>query len=112
MSFKTKLADALDTILEDAQKSTEDASFYQKAFTGISEQESNKNIQELHTLISNLSVKVTTLIDRVDLLNEQVVNCSTLAEELMYTIDQFEQKTDNSPKLTVDFSEKKKYGLN
>jgi chaperonin cofactor prefoldin len=111
MSFKTKLTEALETILEDARKSSEDAPVYQKAFTGISEQTSDKKIQELHTLISNLSVKVSTLIDRVELLNEQVVNCSTLAEELMYTIDQFEEKTDNAPKLTVH-SVEKKYGLN
>lgn len=111
MSFKTKLAEALESILEEAQQSTEDATLYQKAFTGIAEQESDKNIQELHTLINNLSVKVTTLIGKVDLLNEQVVNCSTLTEELMYTIDQIEQKTDNTPKLTVH-SVEKKYGLN
>jgi len=111
MSFKTKLTKALETILEDAHKSTEDAILYQKAFTRISEQDSEDKYQELHTLLNNLSVKVSTLIDRVELLNEQVVNCSTLAEELMYTIEQFEEEPDNTPKLIVH-SVEKKYGLN
>ena len=111
MSFKTKLTEALETILEDARSSEKDASIHQKAFTKISQEEPDKNYRDLTTLVSNLSMKVSTLIDRVELLNEQVVNCSTLAEELMYTIDQFEQQTDNTPKLTVH-SEEKKYGLN
>jgi len=111
MSFKTKPIEALEIILEDARKSADATSLYQKTFARIEEQDSNQKIQELHMLVSNLSTKVATLIDRVELLNEQVVNYSTIAEELMYTIDQFEQKTDNGPKLTVH-SVEKKYGLN
>lgn len=111
MSFKAKLTEALETILEDARNSTEEAKLYQQTFTTISGQDSSAKIQELQTLVNNLSVQVSTLIDKVDLLNEQVVNCSTIAEELMYTIDQFEEKTDNPPKLTVH-SVEKKYGLN
>lgn len=112
MSFKAKITEALETILEDVQTSTEAASIYQKTFTGpTTEDSSAQTIDELHSMICTLNAKMSILIDKVEELNENVVNVATLQEEMLYTFEQFEQREDNTPKLTVH-SVEKKYGLN
>lgn len=71
-----------------------------------------QKIKELESFIYSLGTKITILSDKVHELNNQIVNLSTLNEELLYIIDQgIEPQEDNEASLRVN-SKVRKFELN
>lgn len=111
MSFKTKLNQALEALIETPEKDKTPQDEYRTTLFNFIENDKTRKIQELESLVCGLSSKVTVLTDKVQQLNERIVNLTTLSEELLYTIEQTEQREDNLPVFNLN-SEEKKYGLN
>lgn len=115
MTLKNKFVKALEILLSDestqslAGKKEQNYEEFLAQFTDNSE---FQKIRELQSMVYGLSSKVTVLADKVNELNDQIVNLTTLNEELLYVIDQgIGQQEDNETSVSVHFKAKK-YELN
>jgi hypothetical protein len=112
MSLRTRIARAVELFLSGKNLSTTKILNEQYRSTISSYiDENNQKIRELESLVCGLSAKVTILSDKVHLLNERIVDLTTLHEELLYTIDQGRQEEDKVADFNLN-SVEKKHGWN
>lgn len=114
MTLKTKFVKALEILFsnEETELSLEKGQTYEQFLGQFTDNSETQKIRELQNVVYGLSTKVTTLTDKVHELNDQIVNLTTIHEELMYALDQgFEQQEDNEASVGLNFKPKK-YELN
>lgn len=111
MTLKSKFVKALEILLSDestqalARKKEQNYEEFLAQFTDNSD---FQKIRELQSMVYGLSSKVTVLADKVNELNDQITNLTTLNEELLYVIDQeIGEQENNESSVSVNFKTKK-----
>jgi len=114
MTLKSKVVKALEILLSDEESkfSVGGEQTYENLLAQFTDNNDSQKIRELQNVVYGLSSKVTLLTDKVHELNDQIVNLTTLHEELMYILDQgIGQQEDNDTSMSLNFKTKK-YELN
>lgn len=115
MNLRNKFAKALEVLLsnENPHNQAQKANSYEAFLNQFTDTtEDIRKIRELEALVYGLSAKMTVLADKVHELNSQIVNLTTLNEELLYALDESEgQQEDNDTSVSLNFR-MKKYELN
>jgi len=114
MSIDNKFVGTLENLLtEEIPSSNLQEEINYSNFTASDTQaEDPQKIKDLQKMLFTLNTKVSTLTNKVAELNQQIIDLTTLNEELIYMIDQgLIPEEDNEALLSVNF-EDKKYELN
>ena len=110
MTLRNKFVKALEVLLsnENSATSNQKATSYETFLNQFTDKhEEFQKIRELEALVYGLSAKVTVLADKVHQLNDQIVNLTTLSEELLYTLGEGDEQEDNNTSVGLHFKMKK-----
>ena len=90
MTLKRKFVKALEILFSDdeSQLLSKEGQSYEQFLSQFTDNSDAQKIRELQNMVYGLSAKMTVLTDKVHELNDQIVNLTTINEELMYALDQ------------------------